>query len=346
MRNLINPRKEIISFKYAVIIGVAIILFTLLSLFINTNGVINDYLSDIITPIVGTLSVLSLIYAAKRSQIYGRRIYIAWIFIALALTQYVIGDVLWAFMELVWNVKPFPSIADIFYLLYYFFFIIGILMMVRPLDSPEKFFKTILDTLIVIISAILIFWNTILSIFLISHREITWALSLSLYYIIRDFVIFMILLNLTLRKVNKCGRSPLLLLVASILVLFITDSIFSYIFLQGHYKAGNFVDMGWLIFYILMGLAGILQGNIATVDTANSASLVQKPIKYMILSFPVIWITLSIFMLLWGYYNLSESNFYIIQIKVLIFFILIIVRHTITLNENWRFKLKIKLGKN
>ena len=215
--------------------------------------------------------------------------------------------------------------------------------MLRPLDSPERVFKTILDAMIVVISATLIFWNTIISVLIISHREATWALSLSLYYIIRDFVIFMIVLNLTLRKVNKCGRNPLILLLAAILVQFTTDTIFSYLFLQGYYKSGNLIDMGWLIFYVLMGLAGILQGNIATVDAENFASLVHKPVKYMIFSFPVIWITLAVFMFVWGYYNLSESNFYIIQIKVLIFFILLLLRNTVTVNEDWQLKLKVKM---
>lgn len=345
MDSFLNPEKEIIPFRYAVILGLVVIVFSIIFLFINFNETLTDFYSDLITPIVGVLSVFCLFYAAKRSRIYGKRIYLAWILIAVALLQYIIGDILWAYMELVWHVQPFPSIADIFYLLYYLFFIIGIFFMIRPLDSPEKLFKTILDGMIVILSAILIFWNTILSILIISHREATWALSLSLYYIIRDFVIFMIMLNLTLRKVNKCGRNPLLLLVAALLTQLITDSIFSYLFLQGYYQAGNFVDIGWLIFYIIMGLAGILQGNIATVDSENLASLAQKPVNYMIFSFPVIWISLAVFMFIWGYYNLSESSFYIIQVKVLLFFILLILRHTVSVDENWRFYFKVKIKK-
>jgi len=337
-----NPKKEIISFKNAVILGLLIIIFSAIFLFINQNSELTNLYTDIITLIVGILSVSCLFYAANRSQIYGRRIFFAWILIAIALLQYVIGDLLWVYLEIGMHIQPFPSIADIFYLLYYIFFIIGIFFMIRPLNSPEKVFKTILDAMIVVVSATLIFWNTILSVMIISNREATWALSLSLYYIIRDFVIFMIVLNLTLRKVNKCGRNPLLLLTAAILTQLITDSIFSYLFLNGSYQSGNFIDMGWIIFYIIMGLAGILQGNIATVDSDNFASLVHKPIKYMIFSFPVIWITLAVFMLVWGYYNLSESNFYVIQIKVLIFFILLIIRHILTVNENWRFKLKVK----
>jgi two-component system, sensor histidine kinase PdtaS len=340
MKNLENPKGEIISFKNAAIVGLLIIIISVLFLFINGNGELNDLYTDIIMPIVGILSVFCLFYASKRSQIYGRRIFYAWILIAIGLLQYVVGDILWAYLEIGLHIQPFPSIADIFYLLYYLFLIIGIFFMIRPLDSPEKVFKTILDAMIVVISATLIFYNTILSVLVISHRETTWALSLSLYYIIRDFVIFLIVLNLTLRKVNKCGKNPLLLLVVAILVQLITDSIFSYLFLNGFYKSGNFIDIGWLIFYILMGLTGILQGNIATVDAENFASMDQKPMKYMIFSVPMIWITLAVFMLVWGYYNLSESNFYIIQIKVLIFFILLIIRRTITVNENWRLKLK------
>ncbi len=125
---------------------------------------INIIFFDFIIPLVGFLSFLCLIYAAKRSRIYGKRIYLAWLFIAFSLLLYVIGDTIWAFMEVVLHVQPFPSATDIFYLLYYLFFLIGLFLLFRPLDSPENIYKTILDALIVMVSAIWISWNTLSSV--------------------------------------------------------------------------------------------------------------------------------------------------------------------------------------
>jgi len=56
----------------------------------------------------------------------------------------------------------------------------------------------------------------------------------------------------------------------------------------------------------------------------------------------VIWIALVVFMLIWGYYNVSPSNFMVIEIKVLIFFLLLMIRRVISVDENWKFYLKIE----
>ncbi len=47
-------------------------------------------------------------------------------------------------------------------------------------------------------------------------------------------------------------------------------------------------------------------------------------------------------MLIWGYYNVSPSNFMVIEIKVLIFFLLLMIRRVISVDENWKFYLKIE----
>jgi len=99
--------------------------------------------------------------------------------------------------------------------------------------------------------------------------------------------------------------------------------------------------IGWVSSYVLVGLAGILQGNIASVDTGKLAIKTQ-PVKHVIFSFPVIWIALVVFMLIWGYYNVSPSNFMVIEIKVLIFSLLLMIRRVISVDENWKFYLKVE----
>jgi hypothetical protein len=133
-------------------------------------------------------------------------------------------------------------------------------------------------------------------------------------------------------------------LTAALLVQFITDLVITYQFSSGIYVSGQFTEIGWLLCYVLVGLAGILQGNIAGVDTSKLA-IEMQPVKHVIFSFPVIWIALVVFMLIWGYYNVSSSNFYVIEIKVLIFFLLLVIRRVISVDENWKLYLKVKNNK-
>lgn len=343
VNNLQNSKKEIISFQNAAIIGTIILIgYILLSLIPYNDPNLRTALSDLISPVIGILAVLGLFYAANRSKPYGKRIYSAWLLIAFAQLLYTLGDTLWAFLELFLHVSPFPSPADAFYLLYYIFFAIGILLLLRSLETPEKVYKTILDIAIVIISASLIFWNTLLSFVILTQNEASMAFSLSFYYIIRDFVIFALLLNLTLRTVDKWARNPLILLIGAIGVQIITDAIFSYQFLNGTYLPGSLTDVGWVVSYLLIGLAGILQGNTAGIKLSEKTFEMQKPRTFIIFSFPMIWISLAVFMLVWGYYNLSPANFFIIKIKVVIFFILLIIRRAISVNEKWHVYLKFR----
>ncbi len=345
MNNLQNSKKDVISFQNAVIIGAIILVaYIILSFSSYNDSNLRTALSDIITPIIGIIAVLCLLYAANRSKSYGKRVYFAWILIAFAQLLYTLGDTLWAFIELFLHVSPFPSPADTFYLLYYIFFAIGILLLMRPLGTPEKIFKTILDITIVIISASLIFWNTLLSFVILTQNEASLAFSLSFYYVIRDFVIFALLLNLALRTVDKWAKNPLILLIGAVAVQVITDTIFSYQFLNGTYISGGLTDIGWVVSYILIALAGILQGNIANIKLPETTIKLQKPRTFIIFSFPMIWISLAVFMLVWGYYNLSPANFFIIKIKVIIFFVLLIIRRAISVNEKWHVYLRF--GKN
>jgi hypothetical protein len=47
-------------------------------------------------------------------------------------------------------------------------------------------------------------------------------------------------------------------------------------------------------------------------------------------------------MLIWGYNNVSPSNFMVIELKVLLFFLLLMIRRLISVNESWQFYWKVK----
>lgn len=342
MNNLQNPEKDAISFQNTVIIGTIILMGYIVLSLISYNNPPVIALSDIISPLIGFLAVFGLLYAANRSKPYGKRVYFAWILMAFAQLLYIIGDAIWAFLELFLHIPPFPSPADTLYLLYYVFFAVGILLLLRPLKTPESIYKTILDIGIIIISASLIFWNTLLSFVIITQNATSLAFSLSFYYIVRDFVIFALVLNLALRTMDKYVKNPFILILGAVAVQTITDAVFSYQFLNGTYISSGLTDAGWVASYILIGLAGILQGNTASIKLPETAFKMQRPKKIIIFSFPMIWISLSIFMLFWGYYNLSPANFLVIKIKVIIFFVLLIIRRTISVDEKWQFYLKFR----
>jgi len=77
--NLFYPNKGHVSFNLAAIIGILIIIGSYLFLWFYQDKQVGILFSDLITPIVGIISVFCLIYAAKKSKIYGNRVYYAFI---------------------------------------------------------------------------------------------------------------------------------------------------------------------------------------------------------------------------------------------------------------------------
>ena len=138
-----------------------------------------------------------------------------------------------------------------------------------------------------------------------------------------------------MRQPVKRTRYPFILLIVGILAYIITDTSFSYLVSNGAYVSGSVIDAGWVIAFILVGLAGILYGNRANVE---SLEVLQRRPKHAISSFiPLLWVGTSVFMLVWGYYNLPPSNFATVQLKFIIFMILVLIRYGLSILEKKGF---------
>lgn len=333
VNSLPNIKKRNISFQYSAFIGLILIIsYIAILVFLNGNY-LGIALSDIMDILISFIAALCLFYAAFKSKIYGKQIYGAWLLLGIAQLLYTGGDILWTFIEVELHNVPFPSIADNLYLLYYVLFAIGLLLLSRPITTPEKKYRTLLDIGIIILSALIILWVTITSSVLGSTNDFL-PLSLTLYYVIRDFVLFFLIINLIYINTTKRTRYPFLILLGGIVAYIITDAAFSYLFLSGMYVSNSLINAGWVIAFILTGLAGILQGNNASLETPETIKQIERGSKPAISSLiPLIWIGLSIFMLLWGYYNLPPSNFAIVQLKFVLFIILIIIRYMLSILE-------------
>ena len=95
------------------------------------DSVARVFFGDIAAPIIELLVITILFYATLRSKPQGLRMQIAWFLIFIAFSFYAIGDIIWAILELGFNQNPFPSVADVFYLIFYPLFAIGIYYLTR-----------------------------------------------------------------------------------------------------------------------------------------------------------------------------------------------------------------------
>jgi two-component sensor histidine kinase len=319
--------KPLISVKNIFVLAVIVVIsFVIISSFLRNNSSSLMYFGDIYSIIIDLMVVLTLIYATIRSSSYGRRVQIAWLFITLAFAFYTVGDIIWAIFELVLYQYSYPSLADFFYLTFYPLIALGIYYLPRFSFTRNETIKIFLDIGIVAITVGLIFWTFLIVPTLLNSDSSGGIVSV--IYIIGDFLLFFVLLRLLYSKFDEF-MGPVLILSMGILVMIVTDSIYALQTAQGTYVSGGLLDTGWILSFVLVGLAAFLQSRNEKLDLKRFSKPIIWFQKSGVVSYlPLIWVPIAFILLLWS------GNNRLIEITVGFIIFLVIIRQIITLNEN------------
>ena len=252
-------KMHFISFRSAIIIFLTVLigyLFIAL-LFVDETSLMACF-RDIAGPIIELLIVPCLFYAAKLSGAAGRRVQIFWLIIGTALLCYAVGDVIWAVMELILHQQLFPSFVTIFYISFYLLFVAGIIYLPGEPLSGSKKIKMILDTSVIAVTGVIIF-----GIFILPYLSLSYGLkTMSMTYVVADFVLFLALLRILFNDFKGFYRTPLLLLGMGIFAQIITDNIYSYQIIQGISVSNGLLNTGWLLAVLFIYLAAVFNLNL------------------------------------------------------------------------------------
>ena len=326
--------KPWISVKNIFIIALILLICSIfITMFLRNDSTLRMFFGDLFPILIDFLVVLTLFYATIRSVNYGKRVQIAWMFIALAFSFYMVGDIIWAILELVIHQRPFPSIADLFYLIFYPLFAIGIYYLPRFSFNLTEKLKIFLDMGIIVITVGLIFW-IFLIIPTLSSQQNSFDNIISISYIIGDLLLFFVLLRGIYSKFDDYFV-PILFLSIGILFMIVTDSLYAFQTLQGTYLSGGLLDTGWIISFVFVGLAAFLQATDEKLDLKRYSKVINWFDKYNFVSYlPFIWVLIAFILLVWANNNQYVPHYEIIEIVVGFIVSLVIIRQFITLNEN------------
>ena len=246
MNICLNNRQSF--FRSALMLAAIIMIgYAALLILFRNDPVLVGTISDLLSPAANGLGAIGLLYAVFRSGTYKRRIRIAWTLLFIGELSFILGDVTWTVLEKVLHQEPLASAADVFYLMFYPLFAAGILLLPAvPLTRREKL-KLLLDTGIVMISAILVFWAFLIEPLFAANNEDITALAVSIAYPVMDLVLFFALMQLLFRRISPAEKWPLLLLSLGIVAEIATDIIYLLQNLNSTYASGNLLDLGWLM---------------------------------------------------------------------------------------------------
>jgi diguanylate cyclase (GGDEF)-like protein/PAS domain S-box-containing protein len=178
-----------------------------------------------------------------------------WFLFALGQFFFIVGDVLaYNYDKFFHTDLPYPSVADLFYLLVYPCLALGLLLLIRR-RSPGRDWASFIDSLMIAIGVSTLSW-----VFLIGpnwHMEGDLLQRLtSMAYPIMD----VLLVTVAIRLAVGAGRRvpAFILILASICVLFVTDSLYGWTLLHTPYVPGSgYLEIGWLAFYVMWGMGAL-----------------------------------------------------------------------------------------
>ncbi|MCX6034821.1 MAG: EAL domain-containing protein [Chloroflexi bacterium] len=342
-----KPLKKPIFYYLAFIISGFILLGATWGILLVADQTFRTTLLDVISPLVELAVCVVLFIAAKRSSINSKRLGIAWRTVAVAMFFYALGDICWAVLEL-WLKEPFfPSIADFFYLIHYPVFLVGIFLLPsRPETTAIKINKLI-DITIVMAAAILVFWNFLIGLIIQSAAGLpASSQAILLAYLVGDLVVLWAILLILYNHPDEKHDIPILFLAAGLLIMVVSDSVYSYQSLFGTYASGGYLEIGWILSTLLIGLAGVhqivpLDADVELSIQRNGSS--QSRIKTISLIMPYFWLAIA-YILLLRYNVLSlPMDFLSLSIAVGGIITLVLVRQVITLFDNQKLNARLQV---
>ncbi len=264
-------------FKVTFIVIAAVIIFNVVLVIAPPDEQIRMVISDIEAPLIGLGALLALSRAAYRTQSIWPQMARAWFFLALSQLAILTGDILWAVLELGMEIPPSPSIADAFYLIFYPLLLVAALFFPIQKQSSLDWLKRTLDAVAILLALLAFFWIYILgpSIETIFGLPF-WEQFVILAYPIGDLITVVTVIVLFYNRLDRKTGGPIVLIVMGLIVMVITDVLFSIQSTEGTYQSGGIIDLGWLIQYILFWFAGLWQIRIsrnAVILSSASTSL-------------------------------------------------------------------------
>ncbi len=203
--------------------------------------------------LIGISSPLLIVVAVRMHKPEHRG---PWYLFALGQLLFIIGDVIAYNYDRFFHAElPYPAISDIFYLSVYPCLVLGLLLIVRR-QNPGRDWAGLIDSLIVAIGVGTLSWVFLIAPYWHDDQSHLLQKLTSMAYPTMD----LLLIAAGIRLAVGIGRraTSFQLMIAAIMALFVTDSIYGWSLLHTPYVPGSGgLEVGWIAFYVMWGMAAL-----------------------------------------------------------------------------------------
>jgi diguanylate cyclase (GGDEF)-like protein/PAS domain S-box-containing protein len=177
-----------------------------------------------------------------------------WLLLAGALTSFTAGQVSFLVAQLIGTQLPFPSFADVLYLLTYPLYTSGLLIFIWW-RTPDRDRRSLIDALTLIAGLALLSWIYLILPY-VHSPELSWLQkSVAIAYPLGDVLVLAMLARLLAPGAGRTRTVEFLTL--GVLGVLTSDVAYGLIQLHGMFHNGTVVDLGWAVFYGGWGAAAL-----------------------------------------------------------------------------------------
>lgn len=249
--------------------AVLMLLFFALPAGSNEQSVVYDAVG------IGTVAVM---LAAIR--IHRPAGWLPWLLMAAGQLAFVVGDILWTIYA-AQGEDPFPSTADVAYLLGYPLMAIGLLVAIRRrITGGDR--AGLLDAAILATGAAVAWWAFVLGPQAAAADPEPVSFVISIAYPIGD----LLLIGMALGLVMTTGARTVSfgLLVGSLVTILVADLEFALQSLEGSYIDGSWLDGVWLVAYIIFAAAALHPTMAGLFEARPVAITLLGPVRLALLA--------------------------------------------------------------
>jgi diguanylate cyclase (GGDEF)-like protein len=319
------------------ILAIAATLGTLVYIVWILSGQYNDQIEPLVSS--GVLSTLYILSAAVGFRIFLQKYFHSrwrwgWFFISLAMLSTTVGEFLWVYYENVLGIEPFPSLADLFYLLYYPLLLAAVLSF--PFTHPKKRESQVLylDLLIIITACAMTLWYFFLA-SMQASADSGWVGFMALSYPLGDLLILTGVIALIQRDAEKAARAPLFFLAIGMALSALGDLFFAFYETNGIEYSMAPLNVLWAGSGLYIFLAAAWQYRTSLKDLPHIA-FIDRTQRLLRLTLPYIAAAIGPILLVVSIYNATtfDQRLRGLLLGTLILVALVMVRQYVVLVEN------------
>jgi diguanylate cyclase (GGDEF)-like protein/PAS domain S-box-containing protein len=204
----------------------------------------------------------------------------AWTFIGFAFVAYTFGNAAWFWIgTVIGEAIPFPSVADIGFLSFFPLLVVGLWLL--PRERVRHRLGSALDMALVMVGAGLLIWWSVLEPVARGVDGTTGNVLVALAYPVGDTLVLFVLLAALLARLTETPRTVLSLLAVGLLINVGADLAYARLSLQAGYQTDTWLDLAYMLVWVAMGTAAVVQGTALTHRTAGAKAKALRPITLL-----------------------------------------------------------------